>query len=48
MRTPTLLSTVAAGVPHGRWSQSATGRACRNLAAQVARYGDTLGHQLYR
>ncbi|WP_393101547.1 protein phosphatase 2C domain-containing protein [Streptomyces sp. LN325] len=48
MRTPTLLSAVAAGVPHGRWSQSAADRACRNLAAQVARYGDTLGHQLYR
>ncbi|MCX4579519.1 protein phosphatase 2C domain-containing protein [Streptomyces sp. NBC_01571] len=31
----------------GRWSQSAADRACRNLAAQVARYGDTLGHQLY-
>ncbi|MEU7336449.1 hypothetical protein [Streptomyces sp. NPDC007074] len=48
IRTPTLLSAVAAGVPHGRWSQSAADRACRNLAAQIARYGDTLGHQLYR
>ncbi|MFJ8008280.1 protein phosphatase 2C domain-containing protein [Streptomyces fagopyri] len=48
MRTPTLLSAVAAGVPHGRWSQSAADRSCRNLAAQVARYGDTLDHQLYR
>ncbi|MFD8420714.1 protein phosphatase 2C domain-containing protein [Streptomyces sp. NPDC059668] len=48
IRTPTLLSAVAAGVPHGRWSQSAADRACRNLAAQVARYGDALGHQLYR
>lgn len=47
MRTPTLLSAVAAGAPHGRWSQSAADRACRNLAAQVARYGDTLGRRLY-
>lgn len=47
IRTPTLLSAVAAGVPHGRWSQSAADRACRNLAAQVARYGETLAQQLY-
>ncbi|MBC7269778.1 MAG: protein phosphatase 2C domain-containing protein [Streptomyces sp.] len=46
--TPTLLSVVAAGAPHGRWTQSAADRACRSLAAQVARYGEALGRQLFR
>ncbi|MFJ8112674.1 hypothetical protein [Streptomyces sp. NPDC096132] len=46
--SPTLLSVVAAGTPHGRWTQSAADRACRNLAAQVARYAEPLGHQLFR
>ncbi|MFD4867552.1 hypothetical protein [Streptomyces sp. NPDC058412] len=46
--TPTLLSAVAAGSPRGRWSQSAADRACRSLAAQVGRYGEGLGRELYR
>ncbi|MCF3130389.1 protein phosphatase 2C domain-containing protein [Streptomyces olivochromogenes] len=46
--TPTLLSAVAAGAPHGRRTQSAADRACRNLAEQVARYGEALGHQLFK
>ncbi|WP_330347142.1 protein phosphatase 2C domain-containing protein [Streptomyces sp. NBC_00582] len=45
--TPTLLSVVAAGTPHGRWTQSAADRACRNLAAQVARYAEPLGRRLF-
>ncbi|MFF3674455.1 hypothetical protein ACFYYS_10755 [Streptomyces sp. NPDC002120] len=45
--TPTLLSAVAAGSPRGRWSQSAADRACRSLAAQVGRYGESLGRELY-
>ncbi|MFI7355846.1 hypothetical protein ACIBTP_18065 [Streptomyces avidinii] len=44
---PTLLSAVAAGAPRGRWSQSAAARACRSLAAQVGRYGESLGRELY-
>ncbi|MEU7726848.1 hypothetical protein AB0B78_16635 [Streptomyces sp. NPDC040724] len=44
---PTLLSAVAAGSPRGRWSQSAADRACRSLAAQVGRYGEGLGRELY-
>lgn len=45
--SPTLLSAVAAGAPRGLWSQSAAQRACRSLAAQLGRYGERLGSELY-
>lgn len=44
---PVLLSTVAAGSPHGEWSLSAAERGCRSLVSQLGHFAPEIGGRLF-